>query len=271
MEWSKTKTIFILAFLILDIFLAIEFFELRGENEFAVIQEAKIEEQLATEGIKYGNLPDDIGKSSYITSKSKDFTLEDISKLKNQKLVVTTTNNFEESFRNLRMELDEPFPLPEVNTQSKINQFLKDHIISGELYHFWYRDEQLNAIICVQKYNNRYIFQNKDEHIGMVILYLNDDNEIFEYQQSMLEDIKEVEDKEQAVSALKAIEALFNKRYLKSNSEIKQIKFGYYTHIPLSNQQILAPTWHIVVETEEEEREEYYVHALEGDVLQSPQ
>jgi regulatory protein YycI of two-component signal transduction system YycFG len=54
---------------------------------------------------------------------------------------------------------------------------------------------------------------------------------------------------------------------LKSNSKIEDIQYGFYTHIPLTNQQILAPIWHIIVENEQKEREDYYVNALEGDVL----
>lgn len=268
MDWSKTKTIFILAFLILDIYLAFEYFKLRGESNFAVIQEATIEEKLDAEGIEYKNkLPQDIGKGYYITAKSKDFTLDDISELKNQTMVLTNSTISVESFRTLNMELIKPYALPKVNQQSKINQFLRENVIDGELYHYWYTDEETNSIICIQQYKNQYIFQSKDDHIAMVILHLNDENEIYAYEQSMLEDINEVEEKETAISALKAIEALYNKNYLKSNNEISKIEYGFYTHIPLTDQQILAPIWHIVVENDQNEREDYYVNALEGDVL----
>jgi regulatory protein YycI of two-component signal transduction system YycFG len=269
MEWSKTKTIFILAFLILDIYLAYEYFQLRGESNYAVIQEATLEERLDAEGIEYkGKLPEDIGKGYYITAKSKDFSLEEISKLKNQSMVVTNSSLPIDSFRTLKMDLKEPFPLPEVNVKSKINQFLRENIIGGELYHYWYTDEETNTIICIQQYKNQNIFQSKEDHIAMVIFYLNEDREIFAYEQSMLEDIKEVEEKETAISPIKALEALYNKNYLPSNSKIEDIQYGFYTHIPLTNQQILAPIWHITVENEQKKREDYYVNALEGDVLQ---
>ncbi len=268
-DWSKTKTIFILAFLILDVYLAMEFFELHDKSEFAVIQEATIEEKLAAEGIEYNDLPEDINKSFYITAKSKDFTIDEVAKLEGQTLELPKSSLEEEqSFRTLNLLLDKPFPLPDVNTQSKITQFLKENVIYGDQYHYWYTDDETNSIICIQSYNTRTIFQSKNDHIGMVILHLNEDNEITSYEQSMLVEIKEVEEKESAITALKAIEALYNKNYLTPNSKIVDIEYGYYTHIPLSNQQILAPTWHLIVEKEDEEREDYYVNALEGNVLQ---
>lgn len=267
MEWSKTKTIFILAFLVLDIYLAIEFFQIRNESNYAIMQEATIEEKLAAEGIVYNKLPEDIEKGFYITAKSKDFTLDEVATLKNQTLVLTNSD-IEEAFRSLKIQLKKTYPLPDVNLESKVNQFLKENLISGELYHYWYTDPDSNAIICIQKYKNNYIFQSQDDHIGMVILHVNEENEIYSYEQSMLEEIKEVEEQESPITALKAIEALYNKNYLTSNSEITNIEYGYYTHIPLSNQQILAPTWHINVEKENKQREDFYVNALEGDVLQ---
>lgn len=271
MDWSKTKTIFILAFLILDIYLMLEFFDLRNRSDYAVMQRATVEEQLAADGIVYDNLPEDIGKGFYITAKSKDFTLDEVSELENQALVLTNSNVSEEKFRILNMKLDEPFPLPDVNEKSKVSQFLKENVISGDLYYYWYKDDLTNSIICIQQYKGQNIFQVKDDHIGMVILYLNDENEIIAYEQSMLEDLSEVEEQENVIPALKAIEALYNKKYLKANSKVMPMEYGFYTHIPLSNQQILAPTWHITVETEEGMRESYYVNALEGDVLQSTQ
>ena len=82
-----------------------EFFELQDKSDYAIIQEATIEERLAAEGIEYpDDLPDDINNSFYITAKSKDFTIEEVAKLKGQTIELPNTN-FEEdqSFRTLNM------------------------------------------------------------------------------------------------------------------------------------------------------------------------
>lgn len=269
MEWSKTKTIFILAFLILDIYLAIEFFQFRVESNLKNIPSSTIEEQIKAEGIEVSNLPKNRDKGFYITAKSKNFALDEISKLKNQSQVLTNNDTSAGPFQTISMQLKEPFPLPDVNLESKINQFLTENVISGELYHYWYTDEQTNSIICIQQFKGDNIFQTKEDHIAMIIFSVNENNEIFSYEQSMLEDITEVEEKETTIPAFKAIEALFVENYLGTKDKVIQTKYGYYTHIPLSNQQILAPTWYITIESEKGEQEDYYVNALDGDVLQS--
>lgn len=269
MDWNKTKTIFIIAFLVLDTFLIVQFFDKKNSSEYAVIQETTIEDQLAAESITYSEMPNETEKGFYITAKSHEFTVENVIELKEQKIIEQDSEKEESSFRKLRMEFNKPIPLPESNRQSKLNQLLREKVLSGGDYSYWRQDESTNSIIYVQKYKGKMIFQNHVNSIGMIILYVNDKNEIYGYEQTMLKDIKESDEKEETIPAIKAVEALYNKKYLKSNSEVKEVNYGYYTQYPLSTQQILAPTWHIVVETSEEEREDFYVNALEGDVLQS--
>jgi regulatory protein YycI of two-component signal transduction system YycFG len=44
MDWSKIKTIFILTFLILDVYLLFQFMKIRDANKLEVITEASFEE-----------------------------------------------------------------------------------------------------------------------------------------------------------------------------------------------------------------------------------
>ncbi|PAD67326.1 hypothetical protein CHH83_19390 [Bacillus sp. 7586-K] len=266
MEWSKTKTIFILAFLILDLYLAYSFYEMRSDSIVEPMVETTTEEDLQLAGITYSKLPESQEKGFYITAKSKEFTAEEIAKLKDQSQRSTIG---ESSITTLYMDLDKPFPLPDVNAEVKADQFVKNNVLYGELYHYWYSDEKSNTMIYIQEYKDNKIFQELDEHIAMVILNLNEKNEIVSYNQSMLEDIKEVQEKEVTVSPLEAIGVLYTKNLLQMNSKIVEVDYGYYTNIPLSNQQILAPTWHLIVETNQGERKDYYVNALAGEVLQS--
>lgn len=267
MDWSKTKTIFIVAFLVLDIFLAIQFFAKKDSSQYAIIQDVPIEKQLAAEDITYGELPSGKEKGFSITAKTKEFTYNDINKLKDQTFVAPENESKEEVFSKIRMKLKKPIPVPNVNVQAKINQFVRDNIYSGEEYAYWHKDKESNTIIYVQQYKGQMIFQNSNENIGMIVLFLNSKNEIYEYEQTSLVDFEEKE-QEELLQALKAIEVLYNKGYLKSKSHIKEVEYGYHTQVPLSGQQVLAPTWHIVVETDEQE-EDFYVHAIEGRVLQS--
>jgi regulatory protein YycI of two-component signal transduction system YycFG len=263
MDWSKTKSIFILAFLVLNTFLAIQYFNIIITNSrYDVIQKATIEEQLAAEGITYGELPKGNEKGAYITAESKVFSEEELKALANQEIL-----NVENNFTGLKAEFEKPIGLPETNTQTKLNQIVRENILYGDQYVLWKTDKVKNTIVYIQTYNDRMVFQDlsTDQNIGMLTLYLNDKNQIVSYEQTMLENIEDLEERQDTLPALKALEALYNKNDLKPNSKVTEVQFGYYTPFPLSGEQILAPTWHIVVN----DKEDYYVNALEGQVIRS--
>ena len=60
MDWSKIKNIFIISFLILDLYLIYEFVKVIDSNEVDVEAEVEstIETKLKADGIEYGPLPD---------------------------------------------------------------------------------------------------------------------------------------------------------------------------------------------------------------------
>ncbi|MED5050283.1 hypothetical protein P9850_00180 [Anoxybacillus rupiensis] len=67
MDWNKTKTIFIITFLILDLFLGYQFIQKRNSSQLDVLLEEIIEEQLAANGITYVDIPKEIKKASYVS------------------------------------------------------------------------------------------------------------------------------------------------------------------------------------------------------------
>ena len=77
MDWSKIKTIFIISFLLLDIYLTYEFFKIRSSNQFEVQTEASLEKKLKADEIEYVLLPKGNLEDHYLKAKSKVFTNED--------------------------------------------------------------------------------------------------------------------------------------------------------------------------------------------------
>ena len=82
MDWSKIKTIFIITFLILDVYLFFQFMKIRDANKYEVITEASIEDKLKADEIKYVNLPKDPIKDQYISAKPKTVYKRDIAQAK---------------------------------------------------------------------------------------------------------------------------------------------------------------------------------------------
>ncbi|MBM7662240.1 regulatory protein YycI of two-component signal transduction system YycFG [Bacillus mesophilus] len=253
MNWSRIKTIFIIVFLVLDLFLLSQFVDKRNSNQLGLLAEATLEDQLRENDITYPELPKDPIQETYITGSSRTFTAEDLVNLEGQQAQILNKTLIYSKF-------EEPVPVPE-NSANWLETFVSKHMISGEDYVFWGFEEKSRMLIFFQQYEDHTIFYNENAVIKII---LNEKNEMIEYQQTVLTDLEEMEvDADQAGSftALKAIENMFIRNEIKHGSTITQVDLGYYTLI--SDSQVFVPTWHFIIDN----KENYFVNAIEGHII----
>lgn len=255
MDWSKTKTIFIVVFLILNAFLVSQYMKKKETNEFELYAESSFEERLKENEIEYITLPKQTSKEQYLTAKSKEFAKEEVKKLKNQTAININENKIISTF-------DKPFLLGDTLYSEALDTFVKENILYGEDYAFWEVDEISNAIIYYQTYNNRVIYNNDN---AKLVLFLNENREITSYEQRYLDNIEQFNEEKEVYSAMKTLESLFNKGYLPSKSKITEVKLGYYNLIQLSSSYVLTPTWHITIN----DTEDLFVNAFDGQKIET--
>jgi regulatory protein YycI of two-component signal transduction system YycFG len=255
-DWSKIKNIFIITFLILDLFLVFQAIQKRNSNQLEPMSTAKLEDQLAANKITYVDLPEEPTREAYITGKSKEFKEEDIRSLKNQTASLENGNK-------ITSKLKDPLLIPKSDKGYFFEEFLRNYIFDGPKYKYWKTDEKEKKIYFFQQYKGRNIFYNE---YAMLILSYNDKNEIISYTQTMLKDVSELggKNKEQdIITSVKALETLYLKNAIKPGSRVTKVEMGYYTIvIPPSGGQVIAPTWHFVVNG----KEDYFVNAIEGQI-----
>ena len=255
MDWSRIKTIFILTFLILDVYLLFQFMNIRDANKYELTTETTAEDELKADEIKYDvELPKAPIKEQYLSAKPKTFTKADAAKLKEGQFAL-----LKESSTTLEVSLEEPYQLSSKFEPAELASFLKDNILFGDHYQFGEKNDKTGTITYFQQYENSPLFKNIS---GMIIFNLNTDNQIISYQQTYLEGIEKLKAKEEILPPIKAIEALHQKALLKPKSKITKVELGYST-IPLAASQILAPTWRIVVD----DKESLFVNAFEGQII----
>jgi regulatory protein YycI of two-component signal transduction system YycFG len=274
-EWNRTKTIFIIVFLILDIFLAFQYFDKRSNNQFPILEKSTLQEDMKADHISYGNLSKETSKGSSISAQKRVFKQSEIKSLKGQKPKALMNTAKENALTEIEMEFETPIALPKADMETKAREIVNEEIIDGNKYKLWKVDKSGKQIVFFQTYNGNYIFQDRQNddntEMGEVVLYLNNKNEVVSYKQSMLQDIKEVKT-ESLISAVGAVEALYYPDYLKKYSKIKSAELGYFTQYPLASAQIFVPVWRIEVERKTDDKtihEEFIVDARDGALLQS--
>ncbi|GER67330.1 two-component system WalR/WalK regulatory protein YycI [Weizmannia acidilactici] len=254
MDWSKTKTIFILVFLILDLFLSYQLYQKHVKNQLEVIDPTG-EQSLKAANITYVDLPKGKEKRPYISAEEKVFTTKDIKKLKNQQAKIVSRNKISAAF-------DKPVKLGKKVEANQLEAVVQENMLYGSRYKLWNYDQDLNQAVFYETYNGKMIFNNKS---AQLTVYLDDQNEIVSYDQTYLTNIKKYREEEETLSAIKALEALYKKGMLKPNSKVTKAELGYYTRVP--ELQVLVPTWHFTVE-HDNETEHLFVNAFEGQVNQ---
>lgn len=256
MDWSKIKTIFIITFLILDVYLLFQFMKIRDANNYEVVTETSFDQKLKDNDIKIDvELSKTQIKAQYLSAQPKTFTKNDVTKLKDQ------VPSLKEPGTTLQAQFEEPFQLSDKFEPAELASFLKDNILYGDQYQFGEKDDKKNTITYYQQYENYPLYKNIN---GMIIFTVNSDKQIVSYQQTYLEGIEKLAVKEEILQPLKAIETLYQKGELKPKSKITKVELGYSTKIQLAASQVLAPTWHFVVN----DKDRLFVNAFEGQIIQ---
>ncbi|PFA20564.1 hypothetical protein CN373_14555 [Bacillus cereus] len=258
MDWNRIKTIFIITFFILDLFLVFQFIQKQDSNQLELMAETKVDQQLKDDKITVGDLPKEPKKDSFITAKNKEFKEEDVQSLKNQTAILQDANTIVSKFK-------EPLLLSKTLSKDKYSEFLKNYVVDGQKYEFG--KAEATKIYFFQKYKDKPIFYN--DH-GMIVVDVNEKGELISYTQTMLTDLKEMGESEKAkeqeiITAQTALENLFFKNEIKQNTHFKEAQIGYATLVTstASNIQVLAPTWNLKTDR----KVDYFVNAIEGQVL----
>ncbi|WP_174734674.1 two-component system regulatory protein YycI [Mesobacillus harenae] len=256
MDWSRIKSIFILTFFILNVYLAYQFFNVRDAAKYEYIKEASFEEKLKNDDIQYKDLPKEQEKTQYISVKPKQFLESELPEREGELQTLRNGGTL------LEVIFENPIKLPSKFDPTQFSAYIKQNIENGDQYTFWEKNDVNRTITFYQQSEGRTFYQNI---YGKLIFTFNEDGGIVSYQQTFLEVNEQLGEKQELLSALRAIETLYNRGLLEPKSEITKIELGYATIVQLSaSQQVLAPTWRFVINGEEN----LYVHAFEGQVIQ---
>ncbi|MCZ2259058.1 two-component system regulatory protein YycI [Sporosarcina sp. G11-34] len=259
MDWNKTKTIFIILFSILNVFLYSVY--LKAHNETLNVQtlgKMSIEDSLKLDNIKVVELPDYNEDAYYVSSEVATITEEQISSLENQ--FVSLINDTE-----LVVKMDKPVRIKDSKGNYNLREFLLKYVLNGEEYTLWNIDEDKEEALFFQMVNKSPIYFNRN---AMLRIHWNESGEVTGYEQRMFGKFVSFNRKKDLLTPLQAINTLNNRNYLQPDSKVIEVSLGYSTLVQLTKNQVFAPTWRIRVELSDEEIEDYFVNAIEGKVIE---
>lgn len=263
MDWNKTKTIFIIVFSILNVFLySVYVNNYNEEQALDVIGESNVETDLKSADITIPKLPAATEKITYISGKIKNFEQQDVVDFsENQIITIRDDTIVEGSMKN-------PIALKEISVKT-LNEFIENEVYQGSDYKLWSIDKVKREAIFFQVTDEQPIFYNQS---ASVKVYWTEKNEVTNYEQTIFGSLKPIGEKSAYIKPIQAIKAIFEKGYLKDKTDITFVELGYSTLVPLTETQVLSPTWHIRAEVPDESNKkqevDFFVNAIDSQVLE---
>lgn len=245
MDWNKTKTIFIIVFSILNVFLYSMYVNSYNEGKkVEVLGQTNIEDELKASHIQVDPLPTDVKEIAYISGKTKTFEDADIAPFQNNQTFVIDASGLK-----LTSMLKAPYPLQKINTTT-LSTFVETYAPEGSNYKLFSIDKEKRIALFFQTIQKHTIFYNESAYIKVM---WNDNDEITSYVQTAFKNLTTFGEKNALISANQAVKTLFEKGYLPEYAHVKSAELGYSTLVPLTETRVLSPTWRIHVELQAED------------------
>lgn len=253
MQWGQIKLLFIICFLILNVFLTKQLLDRDEETMSALPEESKEEElELNISGLE--QLSQEIFEAPLLYTTSYNFNdVENFtSLLPSQEAVVVNDTT-------LYAEMTSPVKLP-IDDIEGLTTKLRENVYLGGNYTRYRYIEEANLMVFFQRINFP-IFYNKQ---AVLFVKLNDSGDMTHYMMRALDIVQEDQDSNQQklISEYDAVYRLYhNSNILKTGDEITGIDLGYHNIVSLPNgEQLLNPTWQVNVN----ETKDFFINAIEG-------
>ncbi|MER1998440.1 MAG: two-component system regulatory protein YycI, partial [Lysinibacillus sp.] len=222
-----------------------------------LLSEKKIESILNDENITYKNLPSTIIEAPYILGKVKTYSLSELPSIQSVSYKLVTENQ-------LQATISKPISLGSDITTLKLNEFLQQFVYEGAQFKLWEINEETRTATFFQQVNDHTLYYNMS---GYVKIHWNVDNEVFMYEQSMLEKVEPKEQKKKIIAPLQIIDELYTENLLKTGAEIVDMNLGYSSLLQITQTQLFTPTWEVRVKTDGEEQT-FFVNAVDLKVIE---
>ncbi|MEW9501152.1 two-component system regulatory protein YycI [Jeotgalibacillus marinus] len=295
MDWSKATTIFIVVFLILNVFLFTEFIKKWETSQYAQREEQTLEQQIKKENISLTQIPSEKDEYPYLNARVHEFSADEESSLMDQSASTIVRNNKQEK-KLLVFLNDDSIAVEDPENPEELKSYLEEFVIGGEEYKFLEYQEDPKRLIYHQVYKDMDLYHNIN---GRLVFYLNEKAAVDSYEQTMLTSIEEFAEVQELIPPSQALEALYRKSLVEPDSKV-DVELGYYTFIHLaesnpetqvlsptgrleenvdgsvfkidgentSETQVLTPTWRLDIEQKNGEQVIHYVNAVDGSVFE---
>ena len=259
MNWGKIKALFIYLFIALNAVLLTFYVYTVQKNKTEIVQEKEIIER----AMKNDNITveenttkrDNLGYVNVTISDLKDIRKEEDS-LKYEVENIDKTSTLKVSSENAITNVNKS------SYRGELDSFLLEKMKLSANYIFSSYNSSKKEVIYEQQIDGFRIFSNKKARI---VFSVENNGDIKNFTLTGVSNIRK-DKNETLVSANQAINRLYHEDLIPKNCRVRTT-LGYYTYISQTENQVLIPTWNIEISDKDGRVSNYYVDAINLNVL----
>ena len=259
MNWGKIKSLFIYLFIILNAVLLGSYIYTIQKHKTEIVQEKEIIEK----AMKRDNITveestrkkDNLGYVNVTIASFKDLKKDNAS----LKYDVETSDKASV----LKVSSDTVITnVARGNYRAEIDAFLLEKFKLGSEYTFSSYSAKKNEIIYEQQIDGVRVFANKNARI---VFEVDSNGDVKKFSLASVANIKK-DKSETLVTQTQAVNRLYHEDLIPKSCNVKAT-LGYYTYISQTENQVLIPTWSVVITASDGKISTYYVDAINLNIL----
>lgn len=259
MNWGKIKALFIYLFIALNAVLLTFYVYTVQKNKTEIVQEKEIIER----AMKNDNITveenttkrDNLGYVNVTISDLKDIRKEEDT-LKYEVENIDKTSTLKVSSENAITNVNKS------SYRGELDSFLLEKMKLSANYIFSSYNSSKKEVIYEQQIDGFRIFSNKKARI---VFSVENNGDIKNFTLTGVSNIRK-DKNETLVSANQAINRLYHEDLIPKNCRVRTT-LGYYTYISQTENQVLIPTWNVEISDKDGRVSNYYVDAINLNVL----
>lgn len=259
MNWGKIKALFIYLFIALNAVLLTFYVYTVQKNKTEIVQEKEIIER----AMKNDNITVEENTTKRDNLGYVNVTISDLKYIRKEE------DNLKYEVENIdktsTLKVSSENAITNVNKSSyrgELDSFLLEKMKLSANYIFSSYNSSKKEVIYEQQIDGFRIFSNKKARI---VFSVENNGDIKNFTLTGVSNIRK-DKNETLVSANQAINRLYHEDLIPKNCRVRTT-LGYYTYISQTENQVLIPTWNVEISDKDGRVSNYYVDAINLNVL----
>jgi regulatory protein YycI of two-component signal transduction system YycFG len=271
LNFKKVEIIFILAFLILNVFLINIFVNKYVSTASQSIdnREVDIVTEFEAKNIQYDEISDEVLRIPFIRALNTTVDEEDVVD------VTEDTQSIEVNENHILSQINTPIQLEGVDVDTpagdlsdsalaSLNQFMNNEVFQGSQYRFVSYDKAASEVTYMQETASGAVIA---DGTGEIVFQVNDDFAVYAYDQTITGGTAIQGDERTVISEKQALENAYLNNGIPEDSTIVRTFLSYRVTLVLEDMTLYHPVWTLLIRTNEDTTQRVFVDGINGAIM----